>query len=95
MTPNLNINQIRIPDTTTCFPWDTTGTATILQDEFDDITPSTGSVVVTRTGDETATSGYGYTFDIDFAGDEVRGDMDLRYGLARRICCFSASVSFA
>lgn len=38
---------------------------------------------MTRTGDETATSAYGYTYGIDFVGTEVRGDMDLRYALTR------------
>lgn len=74
-------NFLRIPNTAAseCFPWDgAIGTATDLQAEFNAITPSTGSVVVRRTGDKTATSAYGYNYDIDFAGVEVRGDMDLR-----------------
>lgn len=55
------------------------GTIATLQDSFDAITGvAAGSVVVTRTGDETATSAFGYTYDIDFAGADVRGDMDLR-----------------
>lgn len=33
-----------------------------------------------------ATSAYGYTYDIDFTGDEERGDMDLRCELGLRIC---------
>lgn len=46
----------------------------------------------------TPVSAYGYTYDIDFADIEVRGDMDLRYVRARRMICswYSfASVSSA
>lgn len=78
-TPNLPNDEIRIP-ANACFPWDDGATDTVgtLKDDIDAIT--SGSVVVTKTGDMTATSAYGYTYDIDFEGDETRGDMDLRYG---------------
>lgn len=61
-----------------CFPWDD-GSASALETRFDDVTGSAGSVLVRRTGDASATSSYGYSYDIDFVGTTVRGDMDLRY----------------
>ena len=55
------------------------GAIATLQDSFDAVTGLTaGSVLVTRTGDEAETSAYGYAYGIDFAGADVRGDMDLR-----------------
>lgn len=68
----------RVPDTVECFPWDD-GSASVLETRFDDVTGSSGSVLVSRTGDASAISAYGYTYDIDFVGTAVRGDMDLRY----------------
>lgn len=85
-TPNLP-NDARIPDTPECFPWVDGGTDTtagILEDAINDVT--SGSVVVNRAGNMAATSAYGYTYDIDFTGDEERGDMDLRCELGLRIC---------
>lgn len=72
-----------------------------MKDDIDAIT--SGSVVVTKTGDMTATSAYGYTYDIDFEGDETRGDMDLRYGfpgvnyvgLSMCLLWYNACSSFA
>lgn len=68
----------RVPDTTECFPWDD-GSTSALETRFGDITGSAGSVLVSRTGDGTATSAYGYNYSIDFVGTAVRGNMDLRY----------------
>lgn len=68
----------RVPDTPECFPW-AGGAVDTLQNIFNAIDEvADNSVIVTRTGDETATSAFGYTYDIAFAGADVRGDMDLR-----------------
>lgn len=67
----------RIPDTPTCLSW-TGGNASSLQQGFDHATPSPGSVLVSRSGDLSAVSAFGYKYGIDFAGDSVRGNMDLR-----------------
>lgn len=75
---NENIQYNRIPDTAECFPWEA-GSTSVLEAGFDDVTGEAGSVLVSRTGDETATSAYGYSYGFDFAGTAVRGDMDLRY----------------
>ncbi|CAM9781211.1 unnamed protein product, partial [Ectocarpus sp. 13 AM-2016] len=72
----------RVPDTAECFPWEA-GSTSVLEAGFDDIIGEAGSVHVSRTGDETATSAYGYTYGIDFAGTAVRGDMDLRLLIAQ------------
>lgn len=67
----------RIPDRPACFSW-AEGNASVLQEGFDLATSSPGSVLVSRSGDLSPTSAYGFTYDIDFSGEAVRGDMDLR-----------------
>lgn len=67
----------RIPDTPTCLSW-TGGSASSLQQGFDHATSSPGSVLVSLLGDLSAVSAFGYTYGIDFVGDSVRGNMDLR-----------------
>lgn len=74
--------QRRIPDTAACFPW-SDGSASVLEASFDEVTGSTGSVLVGRTGNMNATSAYGYKYDIDFVGSAVRGDMDVRLLIAQ------------
>lgn len=55
----------------------------MLEASFDEVTGSTGSVLVSRTGNMNATSAYGYKYDIDFVGSTVRGDMDVRLLVAQ------------
>lgn len=55
----------------------------MLEDGLDEVVGVAGSVLVTRTGDGGATSAYGYSYDVDFAGPAVRGDMDLRLLIAQ------------
>lgn len=54
-----------------------------LEEGFDEVAGATGSVLVSRVGDLSATSAYGYTYGIDFVGTAVRGDMDVRLLIAR------------
>ena len=55
----------------------------MLEASFDEVTGSTGSVLVGRKGNMNATSAYGYKYDIDFVGSAVRGDMDVRLLIAQ------------
>lgn len=72
----------RIPDSATCYPW-VSGNTSDLEEGFDEAAGATGSVLVTRIGDLSATSAYGYTYGIDFVGTAVRGDMDVRLLIAQ------------
>lgn len=67
----------RVPNTPECFSW-TEGNTSILERGFDVATSAPGSVLVSRSGHLNATSAYGYTYNIDFVGQAVRGDMDMR-----------------
>lgn len=72
----------RVPDSATCFPW-VSGDTSDLEEGFDEAAGTDGSIVISRTGDLSATSAYGYTYGIDFVGTAVRGDMDVRLLIAR------------
>lgn len=67
----------RVPDTAACFPWNNGSTA-VLEEGFNNAIGSAGAVLVSRTGNMDTISAYGYSYEVDFVGSAVRGDMDLR-----------------
>lgn len=86
------IHDRRIPDTAACFPWNDGSTA-ILEEGFDNAIDSAGAVLVSRTGNMDAISAYGYSYEINFVGSAVRGDMDLRLLTGREAMDDEAYVS--
>lgn len=67
----------RVPHTAACFPWNNGSTA-VLEEGFNNAIGTAGAVLVRRTGNMDAISAYGYSYEVDFVGSAVRGDMDLK-----------------